>query len=348
MAAKILIEECVGETRAAAFDLSGRPFSLFLDRSHERAARATLGNVYAGRLKKHTREQGGGFAELDIGEEVFLRTAEISEITEGASLFVKIEAEARRGKLARGRLAPAPAPELATLDQWIQGLPDGQTLAVEKRLPGDSDTAAAFDEAVQQRVTLPGGGAIEITETPALIAIDIDTSGRNDAGRAYERALAVNIAAAQEAARQLCLRSFGGLAVIDCVAPLRRETSERIKHALLTTFRTCTTRKVEALKPSPFGLLEVSSAWRHRPLAHVLFDSAGELTPYSALHEHVRMFESHLVQHRARSFVFSVPPAVHAVFLAELEQFTGELSARYGARFEFAVSESDNWEVEEK
>jgi ribonuclease G len=75
-----------------------------------------------------------------------------------------------------------------------------------------------IEQTGQRKVALPSGGEVIIDETEALIAIDVNTgSHKNRAGDEKNTIYAVNLEAAQEAARQIRLRNLGGLIIIDFI-----------------------------------------------------------------------------------------------------------------------------------
>src|ERR1051326_6179981 len=71
------------------------------------------------------------------------------------------------------------------------------------------DLDAEFAAALAPILGFPGGGRIQIAETPAAVLIDVDT-GTPDEHSAERGALAANLAAVQAIARQLRLRQLGG------------------------------------------------------------------------------------------------------------------------------------------
>lgn len=77
-----------------------------------------------------------------------------------------------------------------------------------------------IETALSPRIPLAGGGALTIEETEALVAVDVD-SGDANAGGQTQTALAVNLRAAEELARQARLRRLGGLIAVDFL-PLRK------------------------------------------------------------------------------------------------------------------------------
>lgn len=86
-----------------------------------------------------------------------------------------------------------------------------------------------------RRVTLPSGGSIVIGETEALVAIDVN-SGRLKQRDAEGTALATNLEAAREVARQVVLRDLGGIIVVDFIdmesEAHRRRIEDELKAAL--------------------------------------------------------------------------------------------------------------------
>jgi len=79
------------------------------------------------------------------------------------------------------------------------------------------DLEPQIDRIYQRRVELPSGGSIVIDGTEALTAIDVN-SGRSRGGSSQEdTAVATNLEAATEVARQLRLRDIGGLVVVDFI-----------------------------------------------------------------------------------------------------------------------------------
>lgn len=101
--------------------------------------------------------------------------------------------------------------------------------------PGSFETHGvldALDALRNPEAPLPGGGAIFIEPTRALVAVDVNTGG--DASLAA--GLKANFACARDLPRQLRLRGLGGQIVID-LAPMPKKDRRGFEAALRKAFR---------------------------------------------------------------------------------------------------------------
>jgi ribonuclease E len=106
-------------------------------------------------------------------------------------------------------------------------------------------------------VGLPSGGSIVVHPTEALVAVDVN-SGKAVAGaKLEETALAVNLEAAAEVARQLRLRDLGGLVVIDFIDMRERKNQRQVVKKLKDELKK-DKAKVTVGAMSRFGLVELS------------------------------------------------------------------------------------------
>tara|TARA_R110002020_G_scaffold223900_1_gene433257 strand:- start:123253 stop:124305 length:1053 start_codon:yes stop_codon:yes gene_type:complete len=331
--ARILRETAIGETRWLALDTSGRPVALHLERWSDRETRAYLGDVFDGRLRAVHPRQGGGFVELPSGDNAFIRLDEGHGMTEGQSLRVEVVAEARRDKLARVQKASTAATPNQDRDaRWRKALPGAGSRSVEDVSIGDAIMTAAWNEALSGSVTLPGGGTLHIQPTNALVAVDLDTSGRNDPGRASARALRINSEAAQELARQASLRNLGGAMVLDCLSPINRESGIKVRDAFLSAFKALSHRNVRALAPSAFGLMEASVAWGAAPLGDRLVRSDGEPTDETLCLESLRQLQREARSQPMARLTLALPRRAFDWMTASRLDLQGQLDETYGAR----------------
>ena len=346
---RILLEDCVGQSRAVACDDTGRPVALWLDRWSDgphRPHRPRTGDVREARLRKFDPSQGGAFAELAGGSgEAFVRVPPGLGITEGQAVQLRIEAEAREGKLPRAAIVFDTPLHRAGFDDWLRRLPGGPDAAVETVPPGSPDVDAAFEDALSPDVQIPGGGRMRIERAAALTAADIDTSGRTGRGSAASRALQVNSAAAAELARQCSLRSLGGLLVLDCVAPLNQDAGRKVRDAFLSAWRRISQRTAKAEPPSVFGLMEASLAWGETPLAERLLDETGAPSPETLCLTGLRRLQAALGRNSMDRPTLRLPTAAHAWMMASGLDLTAALAEKHGNRFDIVAAEIPQPEV---
>lgn len=134
---------------------------------------------------------------------------------------------------------------------------------------------AQVDAAWARRVSLPSGGSLVIEPTEALVAIDVNSGRDLGAASLEETALATNLEAAREAARQLRLRDLAGIIVIDFIDLASEEHWAEVRAALefeLTNDRATTL--VEG--PTAFGLFAVTRKRARNDLLQRLSDECGE------------------------------------------------------------------------
>ncbi len=122
----------------------------------------------------------------------------------------------------------------------------------------ETGVAAEIAQALAPVVPLAGGGRIVIEQTLACTAIDVDGEGRE--------ALALDLEAAAEIARQIRLRNIGGTIIIDFVDLTRPHEKRRLEEALRRAFRG-DPLNVQIQPISPLGIMQVSRARRGRSLA---------------------------------------------------------------------------------
>ena len=331
-AARILQEVCAAETREVALDETGRPIAVRLTRLTEDRP-VQIGQVMTGRLRTISLPQGGGFVELNgRAGEAFLRLQEGHGLTEGQSLEVRVVAEPREGsKLARVALADK-SKGFRFLNPW-------DTAKAERVEPGDETVAMAFDMVISETVNLPGGGNITIERTRALVAVDVDTSGRSDTGRAASRALKVNLDAAAELARQIRLRNLGGLIVMDCVSPLNREAGKQVRDRFNAVFRNISDQRVRALLPSDLGLLQASVEWAETPIAERLLAPSGAKSSRTVCFDGFRRLEQEAQAKRMDTLRLDLPGHAFEWLNKEGGKLRQALAEKYGDRFTYGSTD---------
>jgi Ribonuclease G/E len=213
---RLFLDRVPGEQRGVV-TLDDRPERLLIHRDDDEP-RLALGARLAARVAEVEPALATAFLDLGDGLSAVLPFRPDQRPVRGQTIEAEIRSEPRRGKLATARTigpsegAPrllAPAPSIA--DQLRVVAPQA---SVEQGPMARQAADEAEAQALEVLSQLPGGGAIIIEPTQALIAIDVDVSDRKG-GDAKRVARQTNVAALGEAARLLRLKSLGGLVVID-------------------------------------------------------------------------------------------------------------------------------------
>jgi ribonuclease, Rne/Rng family len=122
-----------------------------------------------------------------------------------------------------------------------------------QRYGAEDQLTAMYDPVVQLR----SGGYIVINPTEALVSIDIN-SGRATKEHGIEQtAVATNLEAAQEIARQLRLRDMAGLVVIDFIDMEYSSNVRKVERAMKEALKNDRAR-IQVGRISSFGLMEMS------------------------------------------------------------------------------------------
>lgn len=130
---------------------------------------------------------------------------------------------------------------------------------------GIADEVAAL---LNPQVRLAGGGSIIIEDTAAVTTIDINagSAGEGKGGRAKDMALATNLEAMKEIARQMRLRNLAGLIVIDIISMTGKDAPGRVVTALKEALAHDPAGP-QVLGTTKGGLLEVTRPRRRPPLS---------------------------------------------------------------------------------
>jgi ribonuclease G len=252
----------------------------------------------------------------------------------GAAVQALIEAPARPRIRVDDRAAlTALAGQVAL---WRPDLADRVTLHADPApLFERHDIESQIAAALMPRVDLAGGGAIAIETTEALTAIDVN------AGGSARAAVEVNGAAAREIARQLRLRSIGGLVLIDFLRVHGREARER----LLAAFRAALADDrvpVQVIGWTRAGLVELTRPRDRAPLATLMTDAGPARVAGAAASAHAALRTVLATARRrpAGRYVLLAAPAMVAYLQGEgrgaLEAANGLLGGGLVLKADFA------------
>ncbi|MGM0454422.1 MAG: Rne/Rng family ribonuclease [Thermodesulfobacteriota bacterium] len=109
----------------------------------------------------------------------------------------------------------------------------------------------------ENRVKLKSGGSVVIEQTEAMVSIDVNSGKATQKSSIEATAYQTNVEAAEEIARQLRLRDFGGLIVIDFIDMRDQKHKLNVERALKNQLKFDKARS-KVGRISQFGLLEMS------------------------------------------------------------------------------------------
>ena len=345
---QILIEENIGETRAALVE-NGRIVELHLDRWSESGQRALEGEVYRGRVRKVEPALNAAFVDLGTGLDGFLPFGKAGRprgLHEGAAIAVRIarEAYAEKGpnlkflELSEGEapICLEPAPIMA--QRLVAAFGDAEAVwADESR----HDLDEAFETALESDVKIPGGGSLCIETTRAMTTIDVDADGRKGQGNAARLATQLNQSAAKEAARQIRMRGIGGIVAIDFVHMRAQPDRKATEQALRQSFRH-DRAKVDVAPLSQFGVGELARQRHGRSLYEIMYDADGRLSVETCALAALRRLQAEGLAERSRRLSLRVSEPVAAWLETSGIDWRTALQDRIGPRFSVeAVSGRD-------
>jgi len=329
----LYLDGAPGERRGVV-TLDGRPERLLIQRLDDPPAQR-LGAVVVGRVRRIERTLSSLFVDLGEGPDAVLPLSGAGGLAEGAAIEVEIAAEAHAEKGAVVRLLavaegpprlvrPAPA-----LERLLEGFAPGVAIVGGDRAREAADIAEAAALAIEH--VLPGGGSIAIETTRALIAVDVDMgASRGDARR---RTRGVNLSAIGHTARLLRLKALAGLVAIDLVGAGH-------DGAVLTAAAKAAFAADEpgvSIGPvSRFGLLQLVTPRRFRPVHDIMFGGAGAPGAQTVALRLLRALER---EGRADGGARLVAECVPAVAEAA-RPYIGELADRIGLRFEILTNDA--------
>lgn len=337
-----------GELRAAVVDDDATLLDLLIEREDRPEV---VGNRYLGRVTAFDSGLQAAFVEIGLERPGFLpRKAMVEPLNDGDSVVVEVvrapspgkgaKLAAKTGESVSGKGSP---PRLLSAKDALAAMlarhdphdirVSGQVALLRRRLPDmaariapepsgqDAFNAeglnAALDSLLAPEVPLPGGGVLRIEPVTTLTAVDVDAAARDGRGDAARLARDVNLAAAEELARQMRLRALSGLIVVDFLEMEtkadRRAVTERLESALADEPGKV---EVEAMRPS--GLVEVSRQRLRRPLHELLTEPGGPWgagwvkTPAAVAFDLLRAADREVQARPSASVSITMSPAVAA------------------------------------
>ncbi len=195
-------------------------------------------------------------------------------------------------------------------------------------------------------VSLKRGAYLILEKTEALHVIDVNSGNRTKAEDQEATSMEVNLAAAEEIARQLRLRDMGGIIVIDFI-DLHKEENRKELLAKMTEFMKVDRARHTILPISKFGLMQITRQ-RVRPenAPEVLetcptCHGTGTITPSILLEEQIENQISYLATDRdIKRITLQVSPYVASYLRKGFPSIRMKWMWKYGCRIRIATDQS--------
>ena len=161
--------------------------------------------------------------------------------------------------------------------QWLEKMSPAlaarlQRYSNERPLLEQRGVRAEIERALRPKIRLPSGGTIVITQTEALVAVDVNTSRYVGSKTLEETALNMNLEAAREIVRQIRLRDLGGIIVIDFIDLEEEASRKKLTEAIGRELARDRSRS-RVLEISPFGLVQLTRKRSRLGLDRMLLES---------------------------------------------------------------------------
>jgi len=324
MKRRCVIEECVGETRAAVYE-GRRLVELYVRRWMDKN-KPRQGDVFAGRVATIDQSMGGAFIDLDTeaqGLFKFTNSPNAPRLTEGqmAEFEVSKATEIGKGPILKFK-------QLSTADKPAKLSGDDLKAFIAKRFAGiefADATVSVIDEATETELSIKAGGTISIERTRALVAIDVD---KGTAASSFD----VCMAALPMIARELRLRGLGGLIVIDL--PNLRQARQRntVQKAAERAF--ADDPNIVKIAPlSRFGAMEMTRSKPGLSLDEIINSRTGSPTTQTLALRALRQLEREGRANPGAQLTLTVRHHVMNWLEADHIDWKAPLTERLGARF---------------
>ena len=190
-----------------------------------------------------------------------------------------------------------------------------------------------------KNVTMKKGVYLVIEHTEALHVIDVNSGKKVDSNKDQEaNALAVNLEAAEEVARQLRLRDMGGIIVVDFIDMKKEKNrnllTERMKAAMSTD-----KAKHNILPPTRFGLVQITRQ-RVRPEMNIdtqencpMCSGNGKIDSSLLLIEQIENKLHNLTETHKGNIQISTHPFVASYINKKEGWFSTSISKQWGNKF---------------
>lgn len=333
MKRRAVIEELVGETRAAVYE--GRKLvELHLDRWSD-FNKPRFGERWTARVGTVDPSVGGMWLQMGKGPDALLSfkgQKDMPRLTEGERIDVTIakEAMAEKGPVVRyvaepTRESPGVVQALSLRERLTQRFPD---ITFE-------ESSVGLDTSTERNVAIPGGGSITIERTQALIAVDVDKGGA-------KTVMDCSVNGAKLIMAQLRQRRLGGLIAID-FPNLRQPKHRSSVIRVMEEMAEADPASIRIAPFSRFGVVEMTRGQDGASLDAQLNDRFGEPTVETRAIHALRRLEREAKASAGAQIVLTVDKMVWDWLETPPFDWKTPMTERLGARF--TVELGDNLDV---
>ncbi len=186
-------------------------------------------------------------------------------------------------------------------------------------------------------VNLPSGAYLIIEHTEALHVIDVNSGYKSVSNNQEENALATNLEAGEEIARQLRLRDIGGIIVVDFIDMKLPDNKRKLQEAM-DNFMRIDRAKHAVLPISKFGLMQITRQ-RMRPEVNIntseicpSCNGTGKVSPTLLLVDEIENRLNYLVTHQHKNLVIAVHPILHSHLTKGIFSIAWKWNRKYKTR----------------
>ncbi len=195
-----------------------------------------------------------------------------------------------------------------------------------------------------KNVTMKKGVYLVIEHTEALHVIDVNSGKKVDSKKNQEtNALAVNLEAAEEVARQLRLRDMGGIIVVDFI-DMKEEKNRKLLTSKMKEAMSADKAKHHVLPPTRFGLVQITRQ-RVRPEMNIdtqescpMCSGNGKIDSSLLLIEQIENKLHTLTEKNKDSICISTHPFVASYINKKEGWFTSSISKKWSKKFKRKIS----------
>jgi len=195
-----------------------------------------------------------------------------------------------------------------------------------------------------KNVTMKKGVYLVIEHTEALHVIDVNSGKKVDSKKNQEtNALAVNLEAAEEVARQLRLRDMGGIIVVDFI-DMKEEKNRKLLTSKMKEAMSTDKAKHHVLPPTRFGLVQITRQ-RVRPEMNIdtqescpMCSGNGKIDSSLLLIEQIENKLHTLTEKNKDSICISTHPFVASYINKKEGWFTSSISKKWSKKFNRKIS----------